>query len=378
MSEVSPDRLIAQALSTDAIESLAGATRSPIVDPGGLTFVYRGEAEAVNLRLWIHGLPASQPFERVGDTDLWVLRVEVPESSRIEYKLERVRDGQEEWILDPLNPLQAADPFGANSVAQGHGYSRPEWTCADGQARAGTIEELAVPSAALGEDRHIGVYVPARFRRSRHYPLLVVHDGYDYLRYASLQAVLDNLIHRLEIPPMIVALTQSPDRLTEYAGHEGHARFVAKEVPELLQHSFPLHPSPAARGLMGASFGGVASLHAAWRHPGVFGRLVLQSGSFAFSDIGHHRRTATFDPVARFVNEFRRRPGRPAERMYISCGIYESLIYENRSLVPLLRHHGIEVRYEEVRDGHNWENWRDRLQSALTWLFPGPLWMIYE
>ena len=30
---------------------------------------------------------------------------------------------------------------------------------------------------------------------------------------ASLQVVLDNLIHRLEIPPMIVALTQSPDDL---------------------------------------------------------------------------------------------------------------------------------------------------------------------
>ena len=360
------------------IETLARATRSPIVDPGGLTFVYRGEADAVNLRLWIHGLPASQPFERVGDTDLWVLRVEVPENSRIEYKFERVRDGQEEWILDPLNPWQAADPFGANSVAQGHGYVRPEWTFADDKARAGTIEELTVPSAALGGERDIGVYVPARFRRSRHYPLLVVHDGYDYLRYASLQAVLDNLIHRLEIPPMIVALTQSPDRLTEYAGHDGHARFVAMEIPERLQQSFPLHPSPAARGLMGASFGGVASLHAAWRHPGAFGRLVLQSGSFAFSDIGHHRRTSTFDPVAKFVNEFRRHPGRPAERMYLSCGIYESLIYENRSLVPLLRHHGIEVRYEEVRDGHNWENWRDRLQSALTWLFPGPLWMIYE
>ncbi len=42
-------------------------------------------------------------------------------------------------------------------------------------------------SAALGDDRHVGVYLPARFRRSRRYPLLVVHDGYDYLRYASLQ-----------------------------------------------------------------------------------------------------------------------------------------------------------------------------------------------
>ncbi len=360
------------------IAAVAATRRSPIVDPGGLTFVYRGDADAVNLRLWIHGLPASQPFERVGETDAWVLRVELPGNSRVEYKLAVVRDGREEWILDPLNPLQAADPFGANSVAQGHGYARPEWTLRDQQARPGTLDELTVQSAALGDERHVGVYVPARFRRTRRYPLLIVHDGFDYLRYADLQVVLDNLIDRLEIPPLIAALTQSPNRLEEYAGHDGHARFVAREIPELLQHSFPLHPSPAARGLMGASFGAVASLHAAWRHPGAFGRLVLQSGSFAFSDIGHHRRGATFDPVARFVNEFRGRPGRPAERMYLSCGIYESLIYENRSLVPLLRHHGIEVRYEEVRDGHNWENWRDRLQSALTWLFPGPLWMIYE
>ena len=35
--------------------------------------------------------------------------------------------------------------------------------------------------------------------------------------------------------------------------------------------------------------------------------------------------------------------------MYLSCGIYESLIYENRSLVPLLQGCGIEVRYEEAR-----------------------------
>jgi enterochelin esterase family protein len=358
--------------------ALAHTPRSPIVDAGGVTFVYRGDADAVNLRCWIHGLPAAQAFERVGETDVWVLRVELPENSRIEYKLEVVRGDETEWILDPLNPLHAADPFGANSVAQGHGYVRPDWTLPDPGARGGTVDEIALPSAALGEDRHVGVYVPARFRRTRRYPLLVVHDGYDYLRYANLQVVLDNLIHRLEIPPMIVALTQSPDRLREYAGDDAHARFVAEEIPARMQASFPLQPSPASRGLMGASFGAVASLHAAWRHPGAYGRLVLQSGSFAFSDIGHHRRTATFDPVARFVNEFRRRPGRPAERIHLSCGIYESLIYENRSLVPLLRHHGIEVRYEEVRDGHNWENWRDRLQAALTWLFPGPLWMVYE
>jgi enterochelin esterase family protein len=38
----------------------------------------------------------------------------------------------------------------------------------------------------------------------------------------------------------------------------------------------------------------------------------------------------------------------------------------------------MEVRYVEARDGHNWENWRDRLREGLSWLFPGPQWWVYE
>jgi enterochelin esterase family protein len=81
--------------------------------------------------------------------------------------------------------------------------------------------------------------------------------------------------------------------------------------------------------------------------------------------------------VVQFVNEFRRNPGKPAERVFLSCGTYESLIYENRSMVPFLQRHGIETSYVEARDGHNWENWRDRLRDALSWIFPGPLWVTY-
>jgi enterochelin esterase family protein len=224
----------------------------------------------------------------------------------------------------------------------------------------------------------VPVYLPARFRRSRRYPLVVAYDGEDYLRFSGLKTVLDNLIERFEIAPMAVALTMSPDRLREYGADPRHARFVAEELVPTLQAEFPVGGTPAERGLMGASFGAVAALHAAWSYPGRFGRLLLQSGSFAFSDIGPHRRTAVFDPVAEFVNRFREEPGRPAERIYLSCGTYESLIYENRSLVPRLQATGMEVRYTEARDGHNWENWRDRLREALSWLFPGPLWMVYE
>lgn len=361
-----------------AVDAFIDSNRFPIVDPRGVTFVYRGAADAVQLRLWMSGLPATQPLERLGATDLWALRIDLPESSRIEYKFDITRSGKSEWITDPLNPVIATDPFGANSVCQGYGYQRPEWTQFDPLARAGAIEEFSITSEAFGEARRVRAYVPARFRGTRRYPLLVVHDGDDFLHFAELKVVLDNLIHRLEIPPLIVALTQPRDRLKEYAGDTRHAHFLVRDLLPAFQERFPLREEAAQRVLMGASFGAVASLHAAWSHPGAFGRLLLESGSFAFSDIGQHRRPPVFDPVVRFVNKFRRTPGEPAERIYMSCGIYESLIYENRSLIPLITRAGLQVRFEEVRDGHNWENWRDRLQTGLTWLLPGPLWMVYE
>ncbi|MDH3254715.1 MAG: alpha/beta hydrolase-fold protein, partial [Acidobacteriota bacterium] len=233
--------------------------------------------------------------------------------------------------------------------------------------------------AAFGGSRELRIYVPPRFRPTRRYPLLVVHDGGDYVRYAGLQTVLDNLIFRLEIPPLLVALTDSPRRLREYAASRKHARFVVEDLVPAVESEYLIDPSPAARALMGASFGAVASLSTAWHYPGRFGRLLLQSGSFAFSDLGErHARGPAFDPIVRFINAFREKPGRPAEKLFVSCGVFESLIYENRSLVPLLQASGLEVRYEEARDGHNWENWRDQLRVGLSWLFPGPLWMVYE
>ncbi|MGQ0836695.1 MAG: alpha/beta hydrolase-fold protein [Gammaproteobacteria bacterium] len=378
MSDALRDLLADGTPAPEAVESFLGQNRFPLVDRDGVTFVYRGDADGVNLRCWVSGLPTAQPLERIDGTNLWAHHMTLPPNSRIEYKFELLRGGGSELVVDPLNPVLAADPFGANSVCQAFGYERPDWTLPDREARSGVLDELRLSSALFGDTRRLLVYLPARFRRSRRYALLIAHDGEDYLKFASLKTVLDNLIDRLEIAPLIVALSQSPNRLAQYAGDERHARHILEEMLPVLRQRYPLADTPATRGLMGASFGGVASLHTAWRYPGIFDRLLLQSGSFAFSDLGHHKRGPVFDPVVKFMNEFRAAPGTPAQRMYLSCGIYESLIYENRSILPLLTAQGIDVRFEEVRDAHNWENWRDRLQAALSYLFPGPLWMVYE
>jgi enterochelin esterase family protein len=337
-----------------------------------------GDATQVNLRHWVYGLESSNELTRAPNSDLWYLTIEIPPNSRVEYKFELHKGGSCVWIEDPLNPNRARDPFGANSVLQSAGYMAPTWIQPDPLARPGSLEGFIYHSDHLGK-RAGAVYLPARFRRTRQYPLLVVHDGSDYLKYTGMKTILDNLIYRLEIPELIVAFTDPSDRLREYANDRRHARYLTEELVPYLAGRFPLFDRPQARCLMGASFGAVASFSTACRFPGFWGRLLLQSGSFAFTDIGRrNKRGPLFDRVVAFVNRYRDEPQSVSERVFVSCGVYESLIYENRSLVPLLDSTGMEVRFVEARDGHNWENWRDRLREGLSWLFPGPLMFIYE
>lgn len=361
------------------LRALIDRNEFPLVGKSSVTFVYIGGADAVRLRHWIYGLETSTDLQRAENTDLWHLTLEVPPESRVEYKLEVVRNGHGEWLKDPLNPREAQDPFGANSVLVTQGYSDPEWIHHDPATRPGRLEEVDVDSAAFGGQRRVQVYLPARFRLGKPLALLVVHDGSDYLRFVGMKTILDNLIHRQELESMVVAFTDSPDRLREYADAETHARFLTEELWPTLAARYPLIDQPYGRCLMGASFGAVASFSAATRYPDFWGKLLLQSGSFAFTDIGtRNRRGPLFDRVVACVNAYREAPRPISQRVFMSCGVYESLIYENRSLAPMLASTGMQVRLVEARDGHNWHNWRDRLREGLSWIFPGPLLFVYE
>ncbi len=366
-------------LDSAAVDRFLKRQQVPIIEGPRCTFLYRGEADEVFLIHRIFGLPDHLPLRRLYGTDLWYVVLELPEGSRVEYQLEVARGGQRERINDPLNPRLAHSPVGSSSVCYAHGYQIPDWTVFDPEARAGSLVDMVVPSRALRRDGQVTLYLPARFRRTARYPLLIVHDGGDYLRYASAKTVLDNLIHRLDVAEIVAAFVYPGDRLAEYANSAAHARYLTAELLPRLEAELPLAGRPSGRCLMGASFGAVAALSAAYRYPEVYGSLLLQSGSFVFTDIGQkHGGGPAFEPVVRFVNRYRAAPRRVADRAFVSCGVYEPLIVPNRSMVPVFESAGMTVRYVEARDGHGWENWRDRLQEGLSWIFPGPQKYVYE
>jgi enterochelin esterase family protein len=358
---------------------LARHPEVPIVEGSRCTFLYRGEADEVFLAQRIVGLPELLPLRRLRGTDLSYLVLELPEGSRINYQLELRRNGHVERVNDPLNDKLSYSPVGVSSVCFGHGYVSPEWTQPDPDARSGELVEMTVRSRALRRDCPVTVYLPARFRRTASYPLLIVHDGPDFLQYAAAKTVLDNLIHRLDVAETVVAFLHPHDRLTEYADSTAHSRFVTSELLPRLETEFPLAANRSGRCLMGSSFGAVASLSTAVRSSDTYGSLILMSGSFVFTDIGtDHGGGDVFDPVVKFVNKYRAKPTHVADRVFVSCGVYEPLIVPNRSIVPTFESAGMTVEYVEARDGHNWENWRDRLRDALSWVYPGPQKLYYE
>lgn len=337
----------------------------PYVDGSTTTFVYVGDAEAVRVVHFMGLFPQIPPLERLDHTDLWHVTVELPPGSRIEYQLEVVGHERTQHIVDPLNERHASDPFGANSVAYSPGATDPAWASPAVDARKGTVETLEFDSTAFGGVRTLSVYLPDGFPNDAPYPGVFLHDGSDLIEYAAVTTVLDNLIGAGALPPLIGVLMDPVDRNREYMALPAHGTFVVDEVLPHCIAEFHVSTHPADRVIAGASLGAVGSLATAWRHPGVFDALVLLSGTFITATGGPWHRSESLQPVVDFIAAFSAEPGLPAKRAWTACGMYEALVADNRAFVPVLEASGMDVHYEEPRDGHHWQNWRNNLGDAL-------------
>lgn len=358
--------------SPDAIAGFVAAHEFPLNEPGRSTFAWQGEADRVDILRWIHGGVDRAPFDRLPGTDLWLLRFPVKDEGRFEYKLAITRNGDEDWIVDPLNPARASDPYGENSVCRTFGYSRPDWSLPSG-APAGRIETVPVDSKVFDETREERIYLPNGHEAGKAYPLVVIHDGDDFVTYADLAVSLDNLIAAGDIPPLMAALVQTRDRMGEYARGRRHARYIVLEFLPVLAERYNVSDNPEDRVLLGASLGAVASLATAFRYPGVFGGLVLKSGSFILDKRKlEDRPHPVFHEVARLVQALKRASELPETRAFVSTGELEGLAGENRALATFLRERGVNVLFKSAWDGHHWHNWRDQLRDGLRWVLrPG-------
>lgn len=348
----------------------------PIVDINEVTFVYFGDdnVKRIDLKHWLYGLETQQTLTQIANSHVFWLTLNVSDHARIEYQFIRHTDDGTTTITDPRNPQQTRSSHSVCTMSQ---YREPTWTKARGYVPPGSIETWDLFSEIFAETKSISVYLPHEYQSQKKYPVLICLDGEDYIESAGFKTIVDNLIHLNEMLPTIIVLLNSNDQNKEYAANPLFASFIQDELFSALHQRYRIANNPEERGILGSGLAAVAALYTHWRHPELFGKLLLQAGHFYFTDIGEHDWGADWDPVVEFINEYREHPG-STPAIFLSCGVFDQNIYYNRTMAHLWTSQESSLRYVESQDGHNWIAWRDQLRSGLTWAFPGHLRMIYN
>ena len=175
----------------------------PIVEGARCTFLCRGEADEVHSSSGSSGCPTGC---RCGGCAAPTCGTSCSSCPKAPGSSTRSRSGAATTraVQRPAQREALAQPGGQLVGLLRAGYETPDWALPDPEARPGSWS-LTVPQPRTAARRAVTLYLPARFRRTATYPLLVVHDGGDFLQYAAAKIVLDNLIHRLDVAETVVA-----------------------------------------------------------------------------------------------------------------------------------------------------------------------------
>jgi enterochelin esterase family protein len=329
------------------------------------------DVRAVRLRAEAFKRAPAPEFRRIGRTRSWRLRLAWPEGvARIEYQLEVERDGRSEWLCDPGNPLRASGPFGERSVLVRDGYESPVWLD-DHDAPAGSLEVIALRSRGLRADVTGMLWTAHGVEPGTPLPLLVVHDGPEYVEHSSLLRLLDSAVAELELRPFRAALLRPPgDRNETYSASARYAHALADELVPELSALGPAPDLPGARVGLGSSLGALALLHAHRQHRHLFGGLFLQSGSFFRRPTDRQESGfPRFERISRFVGSvLRAEAASNPIPVVMTCGAVEENAANNRALRDALARQRYDVRLHEHPDLHNWVAWRDTLHPHLVGL----------
>ena len=320
------------------------------------------------VRLWSDFDLGDAAFSRsTGAYDGWELRVPVaklPPVDRLEYLFEVARGGSDTSMLDPGNPRRVGGSFGDHSVLELAGYRPPAWL--DAEPTRGTREPLVVTGTPVGTV-DVEIWSPSSADPEAALPLLLNHDGPEMDQLGELTRFVGATVEAGSLPPMRVGLlAPGPGTRDErYAASPAYAKALCDVVLPALLEQAPSRHQPV---LMGQSLGALAALHAEWTHPGTFGGLLLQSGSFFTPELDPQESGYTsWQPVTEFVAEVLGADRAPSRASVGVCwGTAEENAANNRQLAEQLARLGLDVTTGEVRDGHTFTCWRDLLDPHLT------------
>ncbi len=234
-----------------------------------------------------------------------------------------------------------------------------------------------------GTTREYWLYVPKQYDASKPTCSIIVQDGLNCAESWKLPIVMDNLIHKKEIPVMIGIFINWGkveagadnhvrfNRSFEYDGMgDRYARFLLEEIIPEISKSYNLSKNPNDRMLAGQSSGAICAFNAAWERPDAFRRV--------YSGIGTYVGLRGGEEFSTLVRKYEPKP----LRVFIEDGSNDLNIYAghwwtaNQAMLAALEWAGYEVNHNFGDGGHNGKHTASIMPDALRWLwkdYPKPV-----
>ena len=253
---------------------------------------------------------------------------------------------------------------------------------------------FVIPSTAYPDTQHTyWVYVPAQYDAATPASLMVFNDGQAFKNpTGNIRAhnVLDNLIHRREIPVMVAVFInpgRRPDqpeptpqnwgdrdtnRPTEYNTlDDTYARVIVDELLPAIAKDYNIAMDPGRRGIGGASSGAIAAFTVAWQRPNEFRKVLSIVGSFVNLRGGHAYPDIVLredrKPIRVFLQD-----GRNDNRALSESGAYDQnrdWFYQNVRLAEALTKKGYDVNYTWGMNRHGQAMGGAILPEMMRWLW---------
>jgi enterochelin esterase family protein len=380
------------------------SSHNPIIEsvPGHpddalFTFVWEAEEGEVAVNTLFNGwFPLHTPrgfdsFTRLADSNVWYTSYTLPRTAQIRYELIAPKgwhaspdratyftmdDKEYETFHDPLNPDLIDWNGSVVSHAQGPDAKTRVYLEKRTGTPAGVVETLDVTSKILGNKRTVRVYLPPGYKSSgRDYGLLLAYDGNQYTMAVPTPMILDNMIAAKAIPPVVAVFMESPDRDVEFPPNDAFQKFVGAELLPQVRAHYRISRDPSRSAVLGSSYGGLAAVYTGLVHPELFGNVISQSGSFAWSPPPKDVPAGTqVSPPFRGTNAdsgylIKRVAEAPRLklRFYLDAGLWEGggMLSSNRIMRSVLVGKGYDVTYQEAPGTHSSYYWMLRLPDGL-------------
>ncbi|TSA30491.1 MAG: hypothetical protein D4R67_00355 [Bacteroidetes bacterium] len=317
-------------------------------------FIYTGNAGKVALAGDATSWKPTIPFSNVAGTPLWYLTRIYEPQARLDYKI--VVDDTT-WILDPLNTDTCMSGFGPNSELRMPGYQTPPEVAFYPDIPHGILLDINSTSTILGNSRTVTIYLPAGYGSSDgDYPVVLFHDGLEFLKLANAKNILDYLIAHRMITPLIGIFVPPVLRDQEYTGptKDSFRQFLVEELMPVIDEQFRTRKDPGDRAMVGISNGGNIALYIGITNPELFGKVAAMSSNYE-EDL--------FTAFQKKKTDL---------ELYLDMGTYDIPLLEELAseFTEVLEKKGYTFIFHTFPEGHSWGNWEGHLRLPLMQFFP--------